>query len=167
MFCKNCGNRMNDGAKFCAKCGCKVEDINQQYPKSEMQLESQQAVQTTTQIFNQIPVQVTTNEYEKSMQSVTSQPYVYQNNVGKKTKKSFSPIGIISFFGWFIVLFLIDFAFAGDKSFGNLAFGLECLFFGILTYIDFMKGNEKYNKGLSIATFCICVICVFLICMFG
>lgn len=24
MFCENCGNRLSDTAKFCAKCGCKV-----------------------------------------------------------------------------------------------------------------------------------------------
>ena len=28
MYCKNCGNKLNDGAKFCAKCGNKVEQEN-------------------------------------------------------------------------------------------------------------------------------------------
>ena len=26
MFCKYCGNQLNDGAKFCASCGAKVEE---------------------------------------------------------------------------------------------------------------------------------------------
>ena len=25
MFCKNCGNEMKDGAKFCDKCGTTIE----------------------------------------------------------------------------------------------------------------------------------------------
>lgn len=25
MFCKNCGNEIKDGVKFCGKCGMKVQ----------------------------------------------------------------------------------------------------------------------------------------------
>ncbi len=28
MFCKNCGNQMNDGQTFCSNCGTKVEEVN-------------------------------------------------------------------------------------------------------------------------------------------
>ena len=26
MFCKNCGNQLNDNANFCPKCGCRTND---------------------------------------------------------------------------------------------------------------------------------------------
>lgn len=26
MFCKNCGNRLEDGTKFCPKCGISIDD---------------------------------------------------------------------------------------------------------------------------------------------
>ena len=28
MYCKNCGNQMNDGQTFCSNCGTKVEEVN-------------------------------------------------------------------------------------------------------------------------------------------
>ncbi len=28
MFCKNCGNELENNAKFCSKCGCSVEEGN-------------------------------------------------------------------------------------------------------------------------------------------
>lgn len=29
-FCKNCGNPLKDGAKFCGKCGAKVEEVSEE-----------------------------------------------------------------------------------------------------------------------------------------
>ncbi len=35
MFCANCGNKMNDDAKFCPKCGAKTQGVTDTEPASE------------------------------------------------------------------------------------------------------------------------------------
>ena len=42
MFCKNCGAKLDDDAKFCPECGCKVEEIDVEIDaKSDLKAESQ------------------------------------------------------------------------------------------------------------------------------
>lgn len=46
MFCKNCGNQLKDGAKFCAKCGKKIEIAVSEQPEEPQgtdQLEPKEA----------------------------------------------------------------------------------------------------------------------------
>lgn len=33
MYCKNCGKKVNEGAKFCRECGSEVERTIPEYPK--------------------------------------------------------------------------------------------------------------------------------------
>ena len=40
MFCKNCGQEINDGIKFCAGCGNKVENTNEEEMLEEEKFET-------------------------------------------------------------------------------------------------------------------------------
>ena len=67
MYCKNCGNKLNDGAKFCAKCGNKVEQENSEKTEnvalaSEVKLnEQKENVKIDAQAINQNVVQNSVN----------------------------------------------------------------------------------------------------------
>lgn len=55
MYCKNCGNQLQEGQKFCTKCGCRVESqaynqsYNQNYNQGYNQSYNQGYDQTTYQ----------------------------------------------------------------------------------------------------------------------
>lgn len=54
MFCKNCGNEMKDGVKFCGKCGAKTESFSESASNSNVSEASVEARNVPVEDNNKI-----------------------------------------------------------------------------------------------------------------
>jgi len=98
MYCKNCGNKIDDDSKFCPNCGQKIE---------------QRVEEVTEQITESRPVDDTNNQQDIQQNSAVeslmkrsegSSKNSYNNNTKQDKKSGKTPF---YFKGWFIVLMLI------------------------------------------------------------
>ncbi len=141
MYCKNCGNKLNDGAKFCAKCGNKVEQENSEKTKnvalaSEVKLnEQKENVKIDAQAINQNVAQNSVNN-----------PVNNNTAINKTGTNVFALIGFI--------LSLV----------GILSCGSTTIFGLVLSIVGLTQVNKtkESGKGFAIAGISISSVVVFL-----
>ncbi len=130
MYCKNCGNKLNDGAKFCAKCGSKVEQESGEKAESvvstpEVKLNEQsENVKIDAQAINQSVVQNGVN-----------------NPINNNTTVNKSGTNVLALIGF--ILSLVGIISCGSTT----IFGLVLSIVG-LTQVNKTKEN---GKGFAIA----------------
>lgn len=90
MFCINCGNPIDGTAKFCTKCGARVEDEASQQPQAQQSQQTYASQQPQQLQQSQQPQQ-----YQPSQQYQQSQPSAYTqqlNPVKQKFSKFFAAL---------------------------------------------------------------------------
>ena len=97
MYCKNCGNLLNEGAKFCTKCGTpRIEETI-----SEVKVEEQPVVEQKEVVTEQVVVENNNQVVQETVQPVNN----YNNQVPKKKTNVGLIIGLVV--GGFFLLIVI------------------------------------------------------------
>ena len=140
MFCPYCNSEINDGLKFCPKCGSPVASASYQQPVQQYQDPYQQQYQQPP-VFNQPPVQ--------PMQFYAEQPQADNRVPGKG-------LGIAS-----MVLGIIALAFTCFPWIGVPLGGLGFLF-GVIAKI-IAASKHKKNKQATAGLVCSILACLWLV----
>lgn len=135
MFCPYCNSEINDGLKFCPKCGSPVASASYQQPVQQYQDPYQQPYQQQYQqppVFNQAPVQ--------PMQFYSEQPQADNRVPGKGLGIASMVLGIIAFvFSCYLYL--------------SLPLGLTSLILGVVGRIK-AKSADKKNGCATAGIIC-------------
>ncbi len=117
MFCPYCNSEINDGLKFCPKCGSPVASASNQQYQDPYQQQYQQPP-----VFNQAPVQ--------PMQFYSEQPQADNRVPGKGLGVASMVLGIIAFvFSCYLYL--------------SLPLGLTSLILGVVGRIKAKSAGKK------------------------
>ncbi len=117
MFCQNCGNKLDDDSKFCAKCGAKVDTTETaQSPTTSQQVEKDEFFNDVPAPapVQQIPVQPQPPVQQVPVQPVNQQP-VYQQPQTAKTN-TFAIIGFVLSFFYYVSIAGLVFSIIGLKQ---------------------------------------------------
>lgn len=85
MFCEKCGNNLNDGDKFCMKCGTAVTNTAENQPQNEVPAQPVNTAPAQPQQMNSAPAQ------PQQMNSAPAQPQP-QNEVPAQPVNNFAPV---------------------------------------------------------------------------